>query len=156
MAREPGAAVAEPSARRFPQSEQRSLPKGTAGGTESRRGRGGARALGPSASLWGRGEWLPRCHPGLRRNRLGDSRDPAKGALLFPSYGDVTGQTMQAGPWSESRGIHGDGPPSPVPVGLAPAGSPALYFWAGKLTLTEHHPLKTDQSHCPHPSWTWL
>lgn len=41
MAREPGAAVAEPSAHRFPQSEQRSFPEGIAGGRQQAAQRAG-------------------------------------------------------------------------------------------------------------------
>lgn len=52
--------------------------------------KGSVQALGPSASLCTGRQRLPRRAPGLRRNQLGDSQDSARGALLFPSYGDVT------------------------------------------------------------------
>ena len=57
MAREPGAAVAEPSAHRFPQSEQHSFPKGTAGGRQQ----AAERAGGGEGE---RGLWVPQLPSG--------------------------------------------------------------------------------------------
>ena len=47
---------------------------------------------------------------------------------------------MKAGPWSESRGIHGDGPPSPDPHGES---GPLLL---GCETNTDRTPSSEDRS----------